>query len=267
MKKTLVMGILNVTPDSFSDGGKYNGVEQAVARAQEMVREGVDIIDIGGYSTRPGYSEITVQEEIDRVIPVLQALQATDIVETDVKISVDTFRSEVADAALRTGAHIINDQWAGKFDPKMFDVVKEYDAEIILMHNAEAEINGDVMEHMVTDLGTQAERAQAVGIPREKIWLDPGIGFAKSREQEIEVMHRLDELVALNYKILLATSRKRMVKELLGGETTPTERDEGTLATTAIGINFGVDAVRVHNVLMNARFIKVMDQLKGEANG
>ncbi|MCU7558378.1 dihydropteroate synthase [Macrococcus capreoli] len=262
MKRTLVMGILNVTPDSFSDGGKYNEVTHAVNRVHEMIAQGVDIIDIGGYSTRPGYTEISIGEEINRVIPVLKA-----ICDIDVIISVDTFRSEVAEAALEHGAHIINDQWAGKFDPKIFDVVKKYDAEIILMHNEKEEISGDVMEHMITDLCTQAQHAQDAGIPHDKIWLDPGIGFAKSREQEVEVMKRLDELVALNYKVLLATSRKRMVKELLGGETTPTERDEGTLATTAIGINFGVEAVRVHNVLMNARFIKVMDQLKGEING
>ena len=135
------------------------------------------------------------------------------------------------------------------------------------MHNAKEEIVGDIMEHMVTDLCTQANKAIEYGIARDKIWIDPGIGFAKSREQEIQVMHRLDELVALGYKVLLATSRKRMVKELLGGETTPLERDEGTLATTAIGINAGVDAVRVHNVQMNTRFIKVMDQLKGDYNG
>ncbi|MCE4957959.1 dihydropteroate synthase [Macrococcoides caseolyticum] len=262
MKKTLVMGILNVTPDSFSDGGKYNDVERAVNRINEMIQEGVDIVDVGGYSTRPGYSEITVEEEINRVIPVLQAIR-----DLDVRISVDTFRSEVAEAALLNGAHIINDQWAGKYDDKIFNVVKKYDAEIILMHNHNEPIAGDIMEHMITDLCTQATLAEQAGISKDKIWLDPGIGFAKSREQEVEVMKRLDELTALGYKVLLATSRKRMVKELLGGDTTPTERDEGTLATTAIGIDFGVDAVRVHNVLMNARFIKVMDQLKGAING
>lgn len=262
MKQTLVMGILNVTPDSFSDGGQFNDVEDAVARVHEMVAQGANIIDIGGYSTRPGYSEISVEEELNRVIPVLQAIK-----DIDTLVSVDTFRSEVAEAALKNGAHIINDQWAGKYDPGIFDVVKKYDAEIILMHNAKEEIAGDVMEHMVTDLCTQTNKALACGIAREKIWIDPGIGFAKSREQEIQVMRRLDELVALNYKVLLATSRKRMVKELLGGETTPIERDEGTLATTAIGINAGVDAVRVHNVQMNARFIKVMDQFKGDYDG
>lgn len=262
MKQTLVMGILNVTPDSFSDGGQYNAVDNAVARVHEMIAQGANIIDIGGYSTRPGYSEISIEEELNRVVPVLKALK-----DVDALISVDTFRSEIAEAALQHGAHIINDQWAGKYDPNIFEVVKKYNAEIILMHNAKEEVVGDIMEHMVTDLCTQANKAQACGIERDKIWIDPGIGFAKSREQEIKVMHRLDELVALDYKVLLATSRKRMVKELLGGETTPIERDEGTLATTAIGINAGVDAVRVHNVQMNARFIKVMDQLKGDYNG
>lgn len=256
------MGILNVTPDSFSDGGQFNEVEDAVARAHEMVAQGANIIDIGGYSTRPGYTEISIEEELNRVIPVIQAIKGIDAL-----ISIDTFRSEVAEVALKHGAHIINDQWAGKYDPGMFDVVKKYDAEIILMHNAKEEVAGDVMEHMVTDLCTQANKAIECGIERDKIWIDPGIGFAKSRKQEIQVMRRLDELVALDYKVLLATSRKRMVKLLLGGDSTPTERDEATLATTAIGINAGVDAVRVHNVQMNARFIKVMDQLKGEYDG
>ncbi|WP_414052108.1 dihydropteroate synthase [Macrococcus animalis] len=262
MKQTLIMGILNVTPDSFSDGGKYDTLDNAVARVHEMIAQGAHIIDIGGYSTRPGYSEISIEEEMERIVPVLQAIK-----DVDARISVDTFRSEVAEAALANGAHIINDQWAGKYDSNIFNVVKKYNAEIILMHNANAEIQGDVMEHMVTDLCTQAECAKAVGIPHDSIWIDPGIGFVKSRTQEVEVMQRLEELVALNYKVLLATSRKRMVKELLGGETLPEERDEGTLATTVIGINAGVDGVRVHNVLMNARFAKVMDQLKGEANG
>lgn len=148
----------------------------------------------------------------------------------------------------------------------MLDVVAQYDADIVLMHNAETEVVGDVMEHMITDLCTQAKREQA-GIERDKIWLDPGIGFAKNRNQEVEVMRRLEELTQIGYKVLLATSRKRMVKELLNDNSVPADRDEGTLATTAIGVNAGVDAVRVHNVLMNSRFLRVMDQLKGDCDG
>ncbi|MGL6145641.1 dihydropteroate synthase [Macrococcoides caseolyticum] len=262
MKRTQVMGILNVTPDSFSDGGKYNTLQTALSRAQEMIEEGADIIDIGGYSTRPGYTEISIEEELNRVIPVIESLK-----DEKIRLSVDTFRSEVARAALKAGCDIINDQWAGKFDQSMFDIVAQHGAEIILMHNAEAEVAGDVMEHMITDLCTQARAAEQAGIERDKIWLDPGIGFAKNRNQEIEVMRRLEELTQIGYKVLLATSRKRMVKELLNDNSVPADRDEGTLATTAIGVNAGVDAVRVHNVLMNSRFLRVMDQLKGECDG
>lgn len=262
MKRTQVMGILNVTPDSFSDGGKYNTLQTALSRAQEMIEEGADIIDIGGYSTRPGYTEISIEEELNRVIPVIEALK-----DEKVLLSVDTFRSEVAHEALKVGCSIINDQWAGKFDQSMFDVVAQYDADIVLMHNAETEVVGDVMEHMITDLCTQARAAEQAGIERDKIWLDPGIGFAKNRNQEVEVMRRLEELTQIGYKVLLATSRKRMVKELLNDNSVPADRDEGTLATTAIGVNAGVDAVRVHNVLMNSRFLRVMDQLKGECDG
>lgn len=262
VKRTQVMGILNITPDSFSDGGKYNTLENAVFRARQMTEEGADIIDIGGYSTRPGYTEITIEEELNRVIPVVKALK-----DEKVLLSVDTFRSEVAREALNAGCDIINDQWAGKFDQSMFDVVAQYDADIILMHNAETEVVGDVMEHMITDLCTQAKKAEQAGIGKDRIWLDPGIGFAKNRKQEIEVMRRLEELTQIGYKVLLATSRKRMVKELLNDDSVPAERDEGTLATTAIGVNAGVDAVRVHNVIMNSRFLRVMDQLKGDYDG
>lgn len=256
--ETLIMGILNVTPDSFSDGGKYNSAERAVKRVQEMISEGVDIVDIGGYSTRPGYQEISVEEELERVIPVIEAIRRYDVL-----ISVDTFRSEVAEAALSGGADFINDQWAGKYDKAMFDVIAKHEAKIFLMHNAEEEVTGDVMTMMIEDLLHQAELAEWAGIKKDDIWLDPGIGFAKSREQEIEVMRRLDELCGLGYKVLLATSRKRMVKELLNDHLPADARDEGTAATTVWGIAKGVHAVRVHNVAMNKKAARVADGLRG----
>ncbi|KAA1036163.1 dihydropteroate synthase [Macrococcus equipercicus] len=256
--RTLVMGILNVTPDSFSDGGRYNSVAQAVQRVEEMIAEGVDIVDVGGYSTRPGYQEVSVAEELARVIPVVQAIRQFDVL-----ISVDTFRSEVAAAALSAGADFINDQWAGKYDKAMFDAAARHNAQIILMHNAEEEVTGDVMAAMTEDLLRQAELAEQAGIQREHIWLDPGIGFAKSREQEIEVMRRLDELCGLGYKVLLATSRKRMVKELLDDGRPAAARDEGTAATTVWGIAKGIHAVRVHNVAMNKKVARVADGLRG----
>lgn len=255
---TLMMGILNVTPDSFSDGGQFNTVEKAKEQALRLIEDGADIIDIGGYSTRPGYTEISVEEELTRVVPVVQALRGLPV-----KISVDTFRSEVAEAVLQAGAHIINDQWAGKYDERIFEVTAQHDAEIILMHNDDHEITGDIMTHMIDDLLHQAQLAERAGIAKAKIWLDPGIGFAKSRTQEIEVMQRLEELCRLDYKVLLATSRKRMIKELLNDGAPADARDEGTAATTVWGIMKGVDAVRVHNVLMNKKCAVVADGLRG----
>ncbi|MDF0029959.1 dihydropteroate synthase, partial [Staphylococcus pseudintermedius] len=172
-----------------------------------------------------------------------------------------------AEAALEAGATMINDQWAGLYDSRMFQVVAKYDAEVILMHNGDGERNVPVMDEMLVMLLKQANKAVLAGIDRERIWLDPGIGFATTREEEQEVMSRLDELVATGYKVLLATSRKRLIKFLLGGDNQVDERDEATAATTAYGIMKGVHGVRVHNVLMNARLAKTMDALKGYEDG
>ncbi|ARJ51056.1 dihydropteroate synthase [Staphylococcus lutrae] len=258
MPQTQIMGILNVTPDSFSDGGQFNEVTKAVAHATQMVEQGAHIIDVGGVSTRPGHEEVTVEEELARVIPVVRALQ-----HLNVTISVDTFRSEVAEAALEAGARMINDQWAGLYDPRIFEVVARYDAELILMHNGDGTRDMPVMDEMLVLLLKQATKAIRAGVAQSRIWLDPGIGFAKTREEEQEAMSRLDELVATGYKVLLATSRKRFIKWLLGGDNKIDERDEATAATTAYGIMKGVHGVRVHNVLMNARLARAMDALKG----
>ena len=261
MTKTKIMGILNVTPDSFSDGGKFNNVESAINRVKAMIDEGVDIIDVGGVSTRPGHEMVSLEEEMNRVLPVVEA-----IVGFDVKISVDTFRSEVAEACLKLGVDMINDQWAGLYDHRMFQIVAKYDAEIILMHNGNGNRDEPVVEEMLTSLLAQAHQAKIAGIPSNKIWLDPGIGFAKTRNEEAEVMARLDELVATEYPVLLATSRKRFTKEMMGYDTTPVERDEVTAATTAYGIMKGVRAVRVHNVELNAKLAKGIDFLKENEN-
>ncbi|HII0760294.1 TPA: dihydropteroate synthase [Staphylococcus aureus] len=284
MTKTKIMGILNVTPDSFSDGGKFNNVESAINRVKAMIDEGADIIDVGGVSTRPGHEMVSLEEEMNRidvggvstrpghemvsleeemnrVLPVVEA-----IVGFDVKISVDTFRSEVAEACLKLGVDMINDQWAGLYDHRMFQIVAKYDAEIILMHNGNGNRDEPVVEEMLTSLLAQAHQAKIAGIPSNKIWLDPGIGFAKTRNEEAEVMARLDELVATEYPVLLATSRKRFTKEMMGYDTTPVERDEVTAATTAYGIMKGVRAVRVHNVELNAKLAKGIDFLKENEN-
>ncbi|MBO1199513.1 dihydropteroate synthase [Staphylococcus simiae] len=257
MVKTQIMGILNVTPDSFSDGGQYVALETAIKRVEEMIVEGADIIDVGGVSTRPGYEEISVEEELNRVLPIVEAIATYDV-----KISVDTYRSEVAEACLKLGVDMINDQWAGLYDKQMFDTVAKYNAEIVLMHNGDGKRKSPVMEEMLTSLLAQAHQAKIAGINADNIWLDPGIGFAKTRLEEKEVMSRLDELVATGFPILLATSRKRFIKEMIGYETTPLERDEATAATTAYGIMKGVKAVRVHHVALNAKIAQGIDFLK-----
>ncbi|WP_251520998.1 MULTISPECIES: dihydropteroate synthase [Staphylococcus] len=261
MTHTKIMGILNVTPDSFSDGGQYQTIEHAVKRAEEMIKEGVDIIDIGGVSTRPGHSEVSLEEELDRVMPIVKALS-----KFDVQLSVDTFRSEVAEAAMEQGVTMINDQWAGLFDERIFDVVAKYKGEIVLMHNGDGTRDEPVVEEMLVYLLKQAHRAEMKGIPKEHVWIDPGIGFAKSREEENEVMKRLDELVATEYPVLLATSRKRFIKTIMHEDLPAKERDEATAATTAYGIMKGVQGVRVHNVQLNARIAESMDILKENEN-
>lgn len=257
MSHTKIMGILNVTPDSFSDGGQFNQIEAAMQRVEEMIDEGVDIVDVGGVSTRPGHEEVSIDEEINRVIPVIKALMRYDV-----QLSVDTFRSEVAEAAIQAGATMINDQWAGLYDGKMIDIVAKYECEIVLMHNGDGKRDEPVMDEMLVYLLKQANKAEMAGIPKHKIWIDPGIGFAKTRQEEQEVMAKLDELVATEYPVLLATSRKRFVKEMIGQDTAPTKRDEATAATTAYGIMKGVSGVRVHNVGLNVRIGQSMDFLK-----
>lgn len=263
MNKLIIMGILNITPDSFSDGGKYRDTESAVARAREMVDEGVDIIDVGGYSTRPaGYTEITEQEEIDRVKPVIEAIK-----DFGVEISIDTFRSNVARTALEAGATMINDQWRGTYDEEILDVAAEFDAPIFLMHNNGHSTYDDVVEDMIRELKESVDLALKHGVKKENIWLDPGIGFVKTRQEELEVMRRLDELVAVGYPVLLATSRKRMIKELIEGESEAAERDTATAATTVYGMEKGVRAVRVHNVAINRgladAYVKLQEDLDG----
>src|SRR5690625_103941 len=262
MEKLKIMGILNITPDSFSDGGKYHDADSAIRRAHEMVEEGVDIIDVGGYSTRPGYTEITEEEEISRVKPVIEAIR-----NLGVEISIDTFRSNVARAALEAGATMINDQWRGTYDEAILDVAAEFDAPIFLMHNNHHAEYDDVVEDMIRELKESAALALSHGVKKENIWLDPGIGFVKTREEELEVMRRLDELVSVGYPVLLATSRKRMIKELMDEATPAHDRDEATAATTIHGINKGVAGARVHNVAFNRKLADASVRLTGDLDG
>ncbi|KIH70416.1 dihydropteroate synthase [Salinicoccus roseus] len=262
MKRLQIMGILNVTPDSFSDGGKYQAVDDAVERAREMVGEGADIIDVGGYSTRPGHEEISAEEEIRRIVPVIEAIR-----DIGVDIAIDTFRGDVARAALEAGATMINDQWRGTYDETILDVASEYEVPIFLMHNNTHASYSDVVEDMIEELLASAALAKAHGVKNDKIWLDPGIGFVKTRSEELTVMRRLEELVATGYPILLATSRKRMIRELAGEDTQASERDEATAATTIYGIDKGVRAVRVHNVALNRKLADAYMKLKEDMDG
>lgn len=256
-KKTLIMGILNVTPDSFSDGGRYNNLDSALEQAKKMVEDGVDIIDIGGESTRPGYTQISVAEEIGRVVPVIEMLSK----ELDVIISIDTYKYQVAEAALKAGAHIINDIWGLQYDNgEMAKLAAEYNVPVIAMHNQNGtEYSEDIILSMRKFFERTYEISDRYGISRDNIILDPGIGFGKGMEENIEVLARLEELRDMG-KILLGTSKKRFIGTILGGLSTD-ERVEGTVATTVIGIEKGVDIVRVHNVLENKRAALVADRI------
>ncbi|WP_281170176.1 dihydropteroate synthase [Carboxydothermus ferrireducens] len=249
------MGILNVTPDSFSDGGQYNDIEAAVKRARQMVAEGADIIDVGGESTRPGAEYVPPEEELRRVLPVVEAL----VREMNVPISVDTYKAEVAEKALEAGAHIINDVWGLQKDPRMAEVAARYGAPVVVMHNkTEAEYD-DLMAEVIAFLKESIKIGVKAGIPREKIIIDPGIGFGKTLEHNLLLMKRLNELNSLGQPILLGTSRKSMIGKTL--DLPVNERVEGTAATVTLGIAKGVDIVRVHDVKEMVRVAKMTDAM------
>lgn len=257
-RKTLIMGILNITPDSFSDGGKYNQLEGVVERAKELVEAGADIIDIGGESTRPGYEEISVEEEIARVVPAIEAI----VKEVRIPLSIDTYKAEVAKHALEAGAHIINDIWGAKRDKEMASLAAEKDVPIILMHNRDNENYDSFFRDCMNDLYESIAIAKAAGVRDDNIILDPGIGFAKSHEDNIEMMRHLNQLVAFGYPVLLGTSKKRMIANVLNLPVD--ERMEGTGATVCYGIQKGCQIMRVHDVKEMSRMAKMMDALIGK---
>ncbi|UZD47088.1 dihydropteroate synthase [Peribacillus frigoritolerans] len=256
--KTLIMGILNVTPDSFSDGGKYNRIDAALKHAERMVNDGADILDVGGESTRPNYERISEKEEIERVAPIIEAISRN----IEVPISVDTYKSRVAEAAVKAGAHILNDIWGGKADSLMSKVAAEYKVPIILMHNRGDMEYGHFVRDVLQDLFESIMLVKDAGVKDENIILDPGIGFAKDLKLNLEMMRNLDKLVSLGYPVLLATSRKSMIGHVL--DLPPSERMEGTAATICHGILQGCQMVRVHDVKEMARTAKMMDALLGK---
>jgi dihydropteroate synthase len=257
-KKTYIMGILNVTPDSFSDGGRYLNIEAAVDRAQNLIKEGADIIDIGGESTRPGSSKVELHEELERTIPAIRALSKS----VKVPISIDTYKAEVAKQAIEAGAHIINDIWGAKADSKMAEVAAHYQVPIILMHNRENKNYTHFMQDVISDLMESISIAKSSGVEDEQIILDPGIGFAKDFDLNVEVLQNLDQIVAMGYPVLLGTSRKAFIGRIL--DLPPSERMEGTGATVCLGIQKGCSIMRVHDVLQISRMAKVMDTLVGK---
>ncbi|WP_080831606.1 dihydropteroate synthase [Cohnella massiliensis] len=253
--RTLIMGILNITPDSFSDGGRYLDVDAAVARAREMVEEGADLIDIGGESTRPGHDPVSAEEEIARIVPVIRALRGS----VRVPISVDTYKAKTARAALAAGAHILNDVWGLKADPEMAAVVAEHGCPVILMHNRKKMDYADFVPDVLADLQESVRLARAAGVADDHIWLDPGIGFAKDDERNLELLGRLGELAALGYPVLLAASRKTVIRNTLG--LPADDVVEGTATTTALGIAQGCQMVRVHDVKANKRVARMADAI------
>ena len=256
-KRTLIMGILNVTTDSFSDGGDYTDIDTAVARAKEMIEQGADIIDIGGMSTRPGHEEISIELEMERVIPVIKRISS----ELDAIISIDTYRYEVAEEAVKNGAHIINDVWGLQWDNgEMAGVAAKYDVPVIAMHNQNGtHYEKDIIVSLREFFEKTFEIAEKNNLSKDKIIIDPGIGFGKDFDQNLEVLHRMNEIRDIA-PILLGTSRKRFIGTLLNG-LPPKERALGTVATTVAGIERGADIVRVHDVLENKRAVLVADAI------
>ena len=255
-RQTYLVGILNLTPDSFSDGGDFVDLDRASQHFHQMVNDGATMIDIGGESTRPGHVPVPAVEEIARVVPFIERIRG----ETEALISIDTSKSAVAEAALRAGADIVNDVWGAQRDPQMAAVIARHDAGCILMHNRPAEEAGvgDVIEAIRAFFETSIALVRAEGVRDNAIMLDPGLGFGKSYEENWEIMRRLPELIDLGYPLLLGASRKSMIAKLLELED-PKARLSGSLATTALAIQAGVDFIRVHDVRENRECAQVMD--------
>lgn len=255
-QSTLIMGILNVTPDSFSDGGRFNDTERAVEHALQLIEDGADIIDIGGESTRPGHEPVGIQEELARVIPVIEAIHSHA---PHIPLSIDTYKAEVARQAIEAGAHIINDIWGFKHDPEMSRTAAELGCPVILMHNRLDRNYVNLIEDVKHDLMQSVDIARAAGVKESQILLDPGIGFAKDYDENMKVMASLDQLVSLGFPVLLATSRKRFIQTAL--DAPAQDVLEGTAATVAYGIAQGCQIVRVHDVKHMKRTAKMCDAM------
>ncbi|MDO7864247.1 dihydropteroate synthase [Brochothrix thermosphacta] len=254
---TYVMGILNITPDSFSDGGQFNTTTLAVNRALEMVEDGAHLIDIGGISTRPGYSEVPLKEELNRVLPIIEMISS----KSNIPLSIDTYRAETAYQAIQKGASLINDQWRATYDNEMASVAAEQNVPIVLMHNRQKSDYKHFFEDYLEDMEESITICLKAGIPKQHIILDPGFGFVKTAQQNIEVTRRLGELANLGYDVLYAASRKRTIGAMLG-DLPVDQRMEGTGAMSAYAVMQGAAAVRVHDVKEITRMMRVIDIMK-----
>lgn len=254
---TYIMGILNVTPDSFSDGGKFNTMDKALSHAKQMIDEGADIIDIGGESTRPGHKLISDEEEIARVVPIIERLKQ----EFDIPISLDTYKSKVAEAGIKAGADLINDVWGLKYDNKLADVIAKYDIPCCLMHNRNSKEYANFLVDVKTELQETLMIAHKAGIRNEQIILDPGIGFGKTPKQNLVMLNHLNTLNDLGYPMLLGTSRKSTIGLVLNNAPVD-QRVEGTLVTSVLAVINDYMFVRVHDVKENWRAVKMMEAIK-----
>ncbi len=255
--RTYIMGILNVTPDSFSDGGKYNTIDKALFRAEQMIKDGADVLDIGGESTRPNYTPVSDLEEIERVVPVIEKIKSN----FDIPISLDTYKGDVAEAGAKAGANLINDIWGFKHDDKISDVVSKFNLSCCLMHNRNNTNYSNFFFDVISDLKESVKIAKSKNISDDKILLDPGVGFAKTYEQNLEIINKLELLNSLNYPLLLGTSRKSVIGLTL--DLPANERLEGTLSTTVLAVLKNALFVRVHDVLENKRAILMTEKILG----
>lgn len=254
---TYCMGILNVTPDSFSDGGKWKDMDKALFHVEEMLSEGMDILDVGGESTRPGYTMLQDEEEISRVVPVIEAVKKR----FEVPVSLDTYKSAVARAGINAGADMINDIWGLKYDEQMAGVIAEHNLPCCLMHNREEGVYLSFMKDIKEDLRKSVRIALSAGITGDKIILDPGVGFGKTYEQNLEVIDKLEELHCFDLPILLGCSRKSVIGLTL--DLPVGERLEGTLTTTVMAVMKGCSFVRVHDIKENVRAIRMAEAILG----
>ena len=254
-KRPYVMGILNVTPDSFSDGGKYGDMDAALKHTEQMIADGADIIDVGGESTRPGHIKISVAQEIERTCFVIEAIKER----FDIPVSLDTYKYQVAQAGILAGADMINDIWGFKWDEGMAPLCAKYQIPVCLMHNRKEAVYQDYVNDVVEDLKDCVDIAKKAGLEDDKIILDPGIGFAKTTEENLKLMNHLEELVAIGYPVLLGTSRKSMIGNTLNLPVD--EREEGTMATSVLGLMKGCSFFRVHDVKKNVRALAMTDAM------